>query len=270
LYLIRILIISLLIRIKNGKVYYLGVGYGPLKRRSAKRYSRWSLYLANKVIVRDPDSIEELNKILPKAQSSVLKAGDLSVLYPSFENISKVEKDDILGISLTSFGYSSGNISDNVWHEYFLPRIVKMYKETNVKVKVFVFRGGAKESDIQLSTRIQTSLLEIDESRIELIPFSYDVDLFLEHLTSCKWFIATRYHSAVLAYLAGSKLLVVPYHNKLVSFAKEIDLTDESIVDLKSLHLSESFFNNFNEAKCPPSHYIENHKHVLSEVISKL
>lgn len=244
LYLAKILIISLLYRLCFKKVYYLGVGYAPLSSSTIKKFTKISLLLANQITVRDKVSLKNLNSLSQKSLfSGEHLTFDLASLHREVEHI-RAKNDTLVGISLTSFNFSSNSNKDNLWEYSIIPQIVSVYKNTTISVRIFVFRGGLRESDIPLSEKLQKQLYAIDPKRVTIYEHSDNTEKFVTPLAQCKYFIATRYHSAVIAYLVGCKMLIIPYHQKLIDVVDMIDLDMHAVMDLQQ---PETFASKFNE-----------------------
>lgn len=253
LYLTKILVITLLYRLSFKKVYYLGVGYSPLSSSKIKKYAKLSVLLANQITVRDKISLQNLNHLSKKVHSSRLHLMfDLASLHKEVER-TKTKKDTVVGISLTSFRYSSNTNNDALWNNHIIPQIGFIYRNTQISVRIFVFRGGSRESDISLSKKLQEHLYEIDPSRVRVYGYMDDTEKFVNPLAQCEYFIATRYHSAVIAYLVGCKMLIIPYHQKLIDVVDMIDLDMHAVMDLQK---PESFSSKLNELLSNDERYI--------------
>jgi len=232
-YLLRIVVISLIYRLLNRKVLYMGVGYGPFYRKSAKRLTHLSYRLAHQIRVRDDLSLERLSQIGITNNEIIKKAFDLAALHPAYALDEKAVSANgtTLGISVTSLNFSKGKVNDRYWHENVFPAIARWYRTyPDKRIKVFVLRGGERESDFELSKALYDTLAKIDAQRVILVNFTYETQTYIEEIKTCNQFIATRYHSAVLAYLAGCKLLIIPYHEKLIAFAKYIGLSHGAVI----------------------------------------
>ncbi|MEQ6167990.1 polysaccharide pyruvyl transferase family protein [Ekhidna sp. MALMAid0563] len=269
IYLLKILLISFLMRMKGGKVLYIGVGYGPFLSKEIVFLSKLSVRLANTIVVRDEESKDILDSIYHK-KNKVYKGGDVSSMHPHFDVEKRPEKNEAIGISLTSLNYSEGAASDSYWNDTFFPAFISNYRSSSSKVKIFVFRGGDRESDYSLSLKLNNSLREIDESRVQIIPFTYEVGRFVQEMTLCDRFIATRYHSAVLAYLSGADLLIVPYHRKLEGFSRDIHLPNEAILDISEKEMKSDVFKKFYTPAISRDNYILDSKEVYKEIFEEL
>ena len=232
-YLTKILIISMLYRISFKKVYFIGVGYAPLKGSMIKILTRCSLWLAHRITVRDKISYENLKALSPRiVQRKVKLAFDLASLHAEVGR-ERAKNETIVGISLTSFSFSSNTNQDRLWEDDIIPQIGAVYRDSKLFVRIFVFRGGTRESDIPLSEKLRDHLFEIDSTRVSLHGYTDELPKFVAPMAECEYFIATRYHSAVIAYLVGCKLLIIPYHQKLIDIGEMIDLDPYAVLDLQ-------------------------------------
>jgi polysaccharide pyruvyl transferase WcaK-like protein len=159
----------------------------------------------------------------------------LLLLNENFQNkarqVKNAENGRVLGISVTSIEKSkTGETSfGDVFWDRFLNAIKSILQSDPVlQLRVFVIRGGKRESDIELSTRLFENLALVDPERVQLIPYNPNPTETMKKIGECDAFIATRFHSGVLSYLAGCNLLFVAYHRKLVDLAREIGLTDKA------------------------------------------
>ena len=271
IYLIKILLISMFIRAKGGKVVFVGVGYGPINRRETAFLSKISLFIANRVVVRDKESYDLLRKLSINSMDKVRLGGDISSLFKEIEGWASSKKQiKTVGISLTSFAYSNRDESDNFWEEIFSPAFIKNFRENNLTVKIFVFRGGLRESDLPLSKKLFELLAEVDSERVRLISFTYDIYSFVEELSTCGSFLATRYHSAVLSYLTGADLLIVPYHDKLISFREEIGLENSSLIKPSECNNLSEKLRQYQRPELKPSEYVSSNQIIYSQIFQEL
>ena len=253
IYLAKILFISLLYRLSFKKVYYLGVGYAPLRSARIKRLAKLSVFLANHITVRDKISLQNLNDLSRKSAASKINLTfDLASLHREVER-KRTKTDTLVGISLTSFSFSSNSNQDSLWEHHIIPQIGAIYEKTNISIRIFVFRGGSRESDIPLSKKLQEHLYEIDPGRVAIYEHTDNTEEFVTPLAQCEYFVATRYHSAVIAYLAGCKLLIIPYHQKLIDVVDMIALDLHAVMELQK---PESFAPKFTELLANDKRYI--------------
>lgn len=243
-YLLKILLIYLMFFLSGKKIYQLGVGYGPFYGRLIRVLSAVSVKLATFTLVRDHASYKWLTNLgIPLHNTDV--SFDLVGLHPLFADkldsrlTVGITYTQWTGVSLTSFAYNELTYNDEFWTGHFFSSIEDLYKKYDLHIKIFVFRGGERESDEPLSRQLYNLLKKIDERRVKLIEYSEETSPFIEEIKSCASFIATRYHSALLAYLCECRLFFIPYHEKLISLSEDIGLNDKAVFRVEKSQLPD-------------------------------
>jgi len=235
-YLLRLTIFGMLPAVCGGKLVWVGIGVGPLKCRSSRLLTRAAISSSTLVTTRDRDSYDLVQHLAPR-HLTVLSAFDLAALLPK----PPVSKEKTIGVSVTHRNHADP-VRDLDWLNALADELVLLLKGKEFeKVKICVIRGGDRESDNAISKRLADMLTERlgapSVNRIELISYMDDPHAMLSVIATCHWFVATRYHSAVLAYMAGCNLTIFGYHRKLISLASEIGLSPKAIVDLNSKNI---------------------------------
>lgn len=231
-YLSRILLLSLLARLSGRYVLWLGMGFGPFHRAPTRWLTRIGLGLCDFVTVRDAASRRAVNGWI---RPDRLEVGfDLAALVEFTAPSPAPRPGRVLGISTstatTSHGRSRAN-DERFWQEFDQTIIARFERDEDLRVRIFVFRGGAREDDVDRSADLRERLSAIDSARVDLVDFSPDPRLALRAAATCTSFVATRYHSAIFAYLAGCALMCVPYHRKVVDLAAELGLDPVSLAE---------------------------------------
>lgn len=226
-YLFKILFLYGLLFLQNKKIYQLGVGYGPFRGKLIEVLASLSIYFSTRTFLRDTQSYNWLKETGISLSNTEISF-DLVGLDPALNAENKSEKKDI-GISVTSLAFNEFNVGDEFWSHSFFPEVEKIFKNTDANFKIFVFRGGGKESDNPLSKQLYQKMKEIDKNRVTIINFTEDVSSYIEEVKSCRKFFASRFHSALLAYLCKCELFVIPYHQKLISLANDIGLSKDAL-----------------------------------------
>jgi polysaccharide pyruvyl transferase WcaK-like protein len=223
IYMTRYLAVFAIAKLLRKRVYCIGMGFGPFKYRLTKLISRCTLALADGVSVRDQASFDEA--VCLGAGSKTVRAFDLAALLtPSASQVTSPDRL-YLAVSVTDIPGIEGSIVSR-------ERVLGMMAESlgtllrlrpEVHVKVIVVRGGTRESDLEVSQRLVDALSAYSE-RVKLVPYMPDpmavLDEFRTSLAAC----VMRYHAGMFAYLAGCRLLLLPYHRKLVDLGHEIGL----------------------------------------------
>jgi polysaccharide pyruvyl transferase WcaK-like protein len=157
---------------------------------------------------------------------------DLALAFKHSLSKGTRRRTKVLGVSLTSFSYSAKGYTDEIWTESVFPALLEVYRRRKIEISIIVFRGGDRESDLGLSTALYDRMRELDAARVRIVPYSHDVQKMFLKIFECDCFIATRYHSAVLAYLAGCSFQIIPYHDKLIDFANCIQLPQKAMLPI--------------------------------------
>ena len=238
-HMLRIVGVSWLAKIWGKKVGWLSVGLGPFSHFLTRWITALGLMACDIVVVRDRASLNRIREWVPsnKLRLSFDVAALLggNVLYDR-NNDRNIHKSALLGVSVTPVdkSRSGGPEKDRQFWERFIAALSGVMEEKPaLHVRVFIFRGGSRESDVELSTRLYQRLILVDPSRVELIKYHSDPRQTFRMVAECGAFIATRYHSAVLAYVGGCRLLLVPYHSKVRDMAEEIGLPHQALLSLE-------------------------------------
>lgn len=237
LYLARILAFSLWARCRGSQVLLLGQGFGPNRTWLGRFLLRSMLRLSTFVSCRDFASQGECQKLLPNEEKAYPVGGDLALGMKEDKTNFVPSKERTVGVSVT---YGSGDAgSEEGWLEQLGSALGKeLMQDPLMSVEVLCFRGGNRESDTALSRRL-IDLVEkasLDGAHLgERCQIRYYRDNpleVLEIMRSYRYFVATRFHSAVLASIAGCRLGVLAYHRKLIDFSNQLGLSEGLLVDL--------------------------------------
>lgn len=230
----RLLGVFTLARLLGCKVAWLSVGLGPFFRSPTRWLARAASRTAQILVARDRNSEMLAGKWLPRRR--VRYAFDLAGLVPlepnSSEDSNLAGKRRVLGVSvkLVAETQSVGPEGDDFQSLLALTLQDLLREDPELEVKVFPFRGGEVESDIAPSRWLVAELEKVAPARVRLVPYRVDPRAMLNEIAGCTHFIATRYHAAVLAYLAGCRFVVVPYHLKVTEFLKVIGAGEDRII----------------------------------------
>jgi len=231
-YMARLSIVSGLGKALGKKVAYISMGFGPFRTFLGRLIFRTSLLFADFISVRDCNSLTELNKFRYRAQCVL--AFDLAAGLLNEISNKEVKQKLILGISPTLLHGAEQRVgmSSHVFWRLVAQLVAEEVTRREISVRVFEFRGGDRESDRDL-VRIFINTLKNAGIEVEYIPYMKNPTDTLLKIKECKWFIASRFHSALLAYLAELPMLIIPYHRKLIDLAHDIQLNPQALVDIE-------------------------------------
>ncbi|NLE04425.1 MAG: hypothetical protein GX638_06445 [Crenarchaeota archaeon] len=234
-------IIFAISHILGKKILLVGVGVGPLFSPIAKAISAFGLRACHMVTLRDQASMLEVRNWIP--ENRLAKTFDLAaLLQPSPSSIQNrnnrkntlIPNQSILGISILSFSIvspHSGNPDFNFF-DFFTNELIDYLDENpKVQIRIFVFWAAPdRENDIIPSMELMNILEKHAPGRTKIISYNTDPSVTLAKISECRGFISTRYHAAVLAYIAGCNFLAVLYHRKLEDFMSEIKLSNDASI----------------------------------------
>lgn len=264
-YMLRFVSLAVLAKLMGRKVAWLGMGFGPFYRNPTRWLTRLGLKFCDRVSVRDSKSLDEIAPWLPPGKLDL--TFDLAALMVGNSHgvITRPRKENfrcsVLGVSVTSVLHcrsGGAEVDAIVWRSLAEALNRTLDENPGLRVRVFVFRGGDREDDRAVSHDLYQAILSMHPGRVELIPFQPEPAAMLQKTAECDAFIATRYHSAVLAYLANCRLLLLAYHRKVMDLACEIGLSNKAClsvaeaVDEELLTASLNDLVRGNSAYCAP------------------
>jgi polysaccharide pyruvyl transferase WcaK-like protein len=234
---LRITSLSVLAKLLGREVLWLGMGFGPFYRRPTRWVTRLGLKFCDRVTVRDAESQREIAQWI--SPDKLILAFDLAALLmrDPRQRILPVNPEgragSTLGICVTSVRQcltSGPHVEAVFWRRLAVVLNRAMNDRPGMRIRVMVFRGGNWEDDWALSQELYDTLAAAHPERAELVRFSPEPRETLRKVAECDAFVATRYHSGVLAYLAGCRLLFFAYHRKVLDLAREIGLPDAACI----------------------------------------
>ncbi len=236
-YMLRITSLSMLAKLLGREVMWLGMGFGPFYRHPTRWVTRLGLKFCDRVTVRDAESHREISRwISPEKLSLAFDLAALLVKDPLRGDTPTSGSGGFyptLGICVTSVRQCltcGPRVEAVFWRRLAAVVIRALDDRPKMRVRVVVFRGGNYEDDWTLSRELHDTLARAHPGRLELVPYSPEPRHMLSKVAECDAFLATRYHSGVLAYLAGCSLLFFDYHRKVRDLAREIGLSDAACI----------------------------------------
>ncbi len=238
-YMLRFVSLAMLAKLMGRKVAWLGMGFGPFYRTPTRWITRLGLKFCDRVSVRDAKSLDEIAPWLPPGKLDLTFDLAALLLRSSCGALPPPSKEEfrcrVLGVSATSVLHckSGGREVDSVvWRSLADALIRTLDENPGLRVKIIIFRGGDREDDQAVSQNLYTAISSARPGRVELIPFQPEPAAMLQKISECDAFVATRYHSGVLAYLASCRMLFLAYHRKVQDLAQEIGLPEEACLSV--------------------------------------
>jgi polysaccharide pyruvyl transferase WcaK-like protein len=232
----RILLLALASKLLHKPLYHLGVGVGPLARKTSRLIAKCVGTLSTLICVRDPDS-RELLKELGLGSKTIL-GFDPSVLLASSTRKTHSADDGCrttLGLSLLPYFtiYNNSAKMDETLVAHYAEAInTWLVSDDNSRAHLFAFNGEERYDAVMID-KLWEELLAINpalDRRIKKIDYVDDPERMLDLVAQCTHFVSFRYHSAVFAYNCKLPCLMVSYHPKCLSFAKQVELPSDAVI----------------------------------------
>ena len=239
LYMLRYLSIFGFGWILGKQMYLLSMGFGPFRFTITEWITCLIVKLSSQVTVRDQASYQYA--IRWKNPTKITVAFDLAALLAN-KPIGKqrrkkaVHNNSRLGISTLYIGnIPNFDVESNQAFQSSLHEAVRQALQNNpgLEVSIYVFRGAWKrDSDVAVSQGLWERLHNDFSARVSLENYN-DPNITLSRMCDLDYFIATRYHSAILAFLADLPTLIISYHLKCKELADTLGLPQEAIINLE-------------------------------------
>lgn len=130
----------------------------------------------------------------------------------------------ISACSLTEF-LGSQKLNEEYWSSLADALTIFNREQSFQVVLLSLFTGTSSAGDDTAATLIASRLppgLVVQRRR-----YCGRVKEFSAEFDDCDWFLCTKFHAAVAAYLAGRNLVVITYNRKVSDFADEINLPSD-------------------------------------------
>jgi polysaccharide pyruvyl transferase WcaK-like protein len=205
-------------RLLGLEVHFVGIGVERLHRPLSVLSARLLLASANGITTRDAASTESIAALTKRP---VMRAFDLALLAAAPDNASApTPAQRVLGfVPMASASGSSGPAAVDYWRRM----VVEVAGQLEVNtVRLLVFASGGVDGDEVFASKVAAALTTQTALNIEVASFGDDADAALATVAGCTWLVATRYHSAVFAYATGVPFVVLKYHDKLDSLARDL------------------------------------------------
>jgi len=253
-YLLNLFLIAIvfaLARLLGRRIYLIGVGIGPLTRRTTKFATRILKCVSHGISVRDEQSLRDLHS-LGGTSINCIVASDLSLFAPLTErghhpapNVAGFH----LGLSLVPPEVASGDSPSvtKAFYEEIVSYIAKA--TTKLSVTLLCANVGA-DNDIRIA-EIISKKLKLSGVAMRLVTFDGDPLRFIESIRELDGLIASRYHVAIAASLLGIEPIWLAYQRKVLDAATNMKTSKERVFVLGALTDSheerQRFFASFEE-----------------------
>jgi len=238
-----------LARLGGARVGFAGVGIGPLGGRASRALVRRLLRLADAALVRDPRSARIAHRLAPEC--AVLEGLDVALLLPPpVAGASSSGAVTTLGISVIPYfrEFEGDDRNDARAIETLADAAGTLASEGPLRVRLLPLFDPPREpsrSDRVLAERLATLLFE---RGVEVRICASSVEQVRVNIAECDAVLATRYHAALMSYVARKPQVVLAYDLKCTALADQIglprtallsphDLLEPGVIERRLRHL---------------------------------
>jgi len=282
--LLKRFILLKLLKITGMKIATIGCNLGSFGSKFCKWVACWELSCSDLVTVRDSYSYKILSKTRKKKY--LMKFDDIVMNYPIIEG--KSDKMDIvqncLGISVYR---ARANSEINLLNYKKMAELADEYIiRTGGKVLLFAFDT---ENENDLSAAYNIIEIAKNKTSIEIIAYCNKPEYIIDNMKRCTKFIATRFHSAILAIRLGIEFIPISYSNKMNNMLDDIgynglciNLNEINNFDISKImnflentdenlkvYVPSMAYNGINHLKAVRA-YLENDKNSLSLLLNDI
>jgi len=233
-YMTRFVVLNLIAKLLGKRVLWLGMGWGPIARKPTRWLTEVGAALCDAITVRESASLAEASELHRKGK--VHLSFDLAALL-KIEQQPLAERPNLLGVSIMSMKdlKHAGEMITEIYLEGLNQALQQRLRaDPSLHVRIFMIRGGERESDVEVSQHLYKQLAHQYGQRIQLIPYHPDPLRIIKQISECRAFIATRFHAGLLSYLCGCRLLFLAYHRKVADLADEIGLHRNAVLPVSA------------------------------------
>lgn len=216
------------------KVYIVGVSVGPLNSLPLKLVLKMSSMLANKIYVRDADSVKYFRSLNTNLIPDLSLGSDF--LLSSKGEVSANRSNYIVSISLMDVTKThTADIQSNYIHQ--IQQFIKQLKCIEDKLKIELIAMDF-EKDLGILEPLKNVCQDYD-IECEIIKVD-DFTKLDSAFSKSNFIIATRLHSAILSILYEKPFLAISYQQKVKNYFDSHGLS-EPIIDILELEDNELF-----------------------------
>jgi polysaccharide pyruvyl transferase CsaB len=202
-------------------VNFVSIGVGPLRTRYSRLLARLYLGTADRILVRDPASLEEIRRlggtVAPKlgcdlAFLSDIKRKELGSNMPRY-------------VGLNLVGYRGGRWMDQLGMEEMeaIRTVCDAIIAEGFEILYLPFQEQGID-DSRLGRALRSRLANPERMSIANVTLDNIEEIF----SSLRFFVGARLHSIVVARLLNVPFLAIPYHSKVVRFLSDIGMSDRN------------------------------------------
>jgi polysaccharide pyruvyl transferase WcaK-like protein len=202
-------------------VNFVSVGVGPLRTPYSRLVARLSLGAADRILVRDPTSLEEIcglgGTVAPELGCDLAFLSDIKRQEPG------PHMPRYVGLNLV--GYRGGRWVDQLGTAEM--EAVRMVCDAIIAEDFDILYIPFQQRGID-DSRLGRALRSRLANPARMCIADVTLDNIEEIFSSLRFFVGARLHSIVVARLLNVPFLAIPYHSKVVRFLSDIGMADRA------------------------------------------
>jgi polysaccharide pyruvyl transferase CsaB len=225
------------IKLMRRRIALVGIGVGPLTTERGRVAAATLLGHADLVTVRDDESRALIAEVAPGVTVHV--TGDPAFLLRAHAATvwHAPRPGKVLGVSLLPYARSLGGDAES--DDRAAVGLARALAETlrrhpDWRVTLFEFFAHREYGDAHVLRTVERELA--DPARVTYRPYTGDFLAVFAEMRACQAFVGMRFHSCLLAHLAGVPCLMLAYHPKSESLATRLGLHPDAVAPLPVLH----------------------------------
>jgi polysaccharide pyruvyl transferase WcaK-like protein len=212
-------------RLKGAKVVIVGAGIGPLRYPISRWISRLALTACGSIGLRDGASAKTLVDLSSTFRYEL--GFDLAALHSRHLPVAEENKwkgRKALAISACCLAEFLGGqkLNDRYWWALADALTIFSLEQPVRIVFLSLFTGESSESDDAVADLIAARLPH--DLPVDRRSYNGCVEELSAEFERSDWFLCTKYHAALAAYLWGCNFAVITYNRKVSDLADEIGL----------------------------------------------
>jgi len=218
----------------KAKIIGINLSVGPFANKRAEESCIKLLNSLDIASFRDEKSYSfALNKI---TTYKPIESFDLAAYFLQINNFFpkiKTDKINSIGVALKSSGDDKLSLKSQ---SEFLIRLSQKFN----KIKLFSFCNFKNYGETEyLNNLVKFSKL----SNIEVISYNGDSVLFTKKIAECDFFISSRLHGLVIAFLLNIPFISLSYHQKCLDFVHNLSIPEKYVFNLEKFEIDDVINN---------------------------
>ena len=214
------------------KVFVCGANFGPYKDEDFVERYRDLFERTESVCLRDRHSYQLFSDI-----PTVRYAPDLVFGYEPSEDRQIRQKKQVL-ISVIQMKDRDGDFAINGYYDAymkFMSKLTEKYVDSGYEIRFVCFCKD--QGDYEAAKEIEAGLPEEKRKKISHYIYEYDIEEAVAQFEECEIVIGTRFHSIILGWLKGKKVLPIVYDQKTLHTLEDCSM--QNFVRLEDLKYAD-------------------------------